>query len=168
MKTCQYLEVKHFSWRDVKPFNLSIKQKKRVDSADVDTSQTAAVIDPTTTAHIDPNASKPKKVRRPGAIRRNTRRVMKQFAPYDFTSFEWGGTKSFAAYVTVVLLLATFLAAELNPFYLKFLLWMEPDHPIIILRLIGVFLCGLPAVRELYTYMNDPRYAFNLLPFGVI
>lgn len=35
---------------------------------------------------------------------------------------------------------------------------MEPDHPIIILRLAFVFLCALPAVRELYQYINDPRY----------
>jgi phosphatidylserine synthase 2 len=45
----------------------------------------------------------------------------------------------------------------LNPFYLKFLLWMEPSHPFVVARLIGVFLCGLPAVRELYQYMNDSR-----------
>ena len=35
---------------------------------------------------------------------------------------------------------------------------MEPDHPIIIGRLAGIFLCGLPAVRELYQYVNDPRF----------
>jgi phosphatidylserine synthase 2 len=34
---------------------------------------------------------------------------------------------------------------------------MEPDHPVIVLRLAFVFLCGLPAVRELYEYINDPR-----------
>ena len=62
-------------------------------------------------------------------------------------------------YVNVVALLAVFLAAELNPFYLKFLLWMEPDHPFVIMRLAGVFLCGLPAVRELYQYINNPRKA---------
>ena len=36
---------------------------------------------------------------------------------------------------------------------------MEPDHPFVIARLAGVFLCALPAVRELYQYVNDPRYA---------
>ena len=35
---------------------------------------------------------------------------------------------------------------------------MEPDHPIVVLRLAGVFLCALPAVRELYQYINHPRY----------
>jgi len=37
------------------------------------------------------------------------------------------------------------------------LLWLEPDHPIVILRLASVFLCALPAVRELYQYVNDPK-----------
>jgi len=39
---------------------------------------------------------------------------------------------------------------------------MEPDHPIIIFRLAFVFLCALPAVRELYQYINDPRRAVRM------
>jgi phosphatidylserine synthase 2 len=87
------------------------------------------------------------------------------------------------------MLLAVFLAAELNPFYLKVgvisiqmahiltdlnemiscrfqsLLWMEPDHPFVIARLAGVFLCALPAGRELYQYINDPRYGTSISLF---
>ncbi|EPQ54628.1 PSS-domain-containing protein [Gloeophyllum trabeum ATCC 11539] len=92
-------------------------------------------------------------------FRSKTKRVLTQFSPHDFTAFNWEGTVDFKHYFTVVLLLAVFLAAELNPFYLKSLLWMEPDHPIVIARLAGIFLCGLPAVRELYQYINDPRKA---------
>lgn len=52
-------------------------------------------------------------------FRSKTRRVITQLSPHDFTAFKWEGTASFFHYVTVVLLLAVFLAAELNPFYLK-------------------------------------------------
>lgn len=45
--------------------------------------------------------------------------MVAQFSPHDFTAFKWEGTASFFHYVTVVLLLAVFLAAELTPFYLK-------------------------------------------------
>jgi len=45
--------------------------------------------------------------------------VIKQFSPHDFTAFKWEGAKDFLHYFTTVLLLAVFLAAELNPFYLK-------------------------------------------------
>jgi len=95
-------------------------------------------------------------------IRSKAKRVLTQFSPHDFTSFKWGTATDFLHYSTVVLLLAVFLAAELNPFYLKSLLWMEPDHPIIVLRLAFVFLWALPAVRELYQYINDPRRAVRM------
>jgi len=98
-------------------------------------------------------------LRQTRGLRSKARRVLSQFSPHDWTAFQWEGTASFVHYATVVMLLALFLAAELNPFYLKFLLWMEPDHPIIIMRLTGVFLCGLPAVRELYQYINNPQRA---------
>jgi hypothetical protein len=52
-------------------------------------------------------------------LRSKARRVLSQFSPHDFTAFKWEGTTSFLHYFTVVLLLAVFLAAELNPFYLK-------------------------------------------------
>lgn len=45
----------------------------------------------------------------------------------------------------------------LSIFHKQALLWMEPDHPFIIARLAGVFLCALPAVRELYQYVNNPK-----------
>ncbi|KAH9841687.1 phosphatidylserine synthase 2 [Rhodofomes roseus] len=95
-------------------------------------------------------------------LRSKTKRVFSQFSPADWTTFKWEGTADFGHYFAVVLLLAVFLAAELNPFYLKSLLWMEPDHPFVIARLAGVFLCALPAVRELYQYVNDPRRAVRM------
>jgi phosphatidylserine synthase 2 len=52
-------------------------------------------------------------------VRGKTRRVISQFSPADWTTFKWEGTADFTHYVAVVLLLAVFLAAELNPFYLK-------------------------------------------------
>ncbi|KAG1764764.1 phosphatidyl serine synthase-domain-containing protein, partial [Suillus placidus] len=96
-------------------------------------------------------------LRQTRGLRSKARRVLSQFSPHNWTSFKWEGTTLFLHYLIVVLLLAVFLAAERNPFYLKSLLWMEPDHPIVILRLAGVFLCALPAVRELYQYINNPR-----------
>ncbi|KAJ6583913.1 PSS-domain-containing protein [Mycena vulgaris] len=95
-------------------------------------------------------------------LRAKTRRVVAQFSPHDFTAFTWGPARSLAHYVSVVILLGVFLGAELSPFYLKSLLWMEPDHPIVVLRLAFIFLCALPAVRELFQYVNDPRRAVRM------
>ncbi|KAJ7820270.1 phosphatidyl serine synthase-domain-containing protein [Mycena leptocephala] len=101
-------------------------------------------------------------LRQTRGLRSKARRVFSQFSPHDFTAFKWGTASSFRNYISVVLLLAVFLAAELNPFYLKSLLWLEPEHPIVILRLAFIFLCALPAVRELFQYVNDPRRAVRM------
>ena len=45
---------------------------------------------------------------------------------------------------------------------------MEPDHPFVIARLAGVFLCALPAVRELYQYINDPRCGATISLFSLL
>jgi hypothetical protein len=58
-------------------------------------------------------------LRQTKGIRGKAKRVLSQFSPHDWTSFKWEGTTDFTRYFSVVLLLAVFLAAELNPFYLK-------------------------------------------------
>ncbi|KAJ7464727.1 phosphatidylserine synthase 2 [Mycena galericulata] len=167
MKTCQYLEVKPYEWRGLPPVEAGV--------ATASSQPTSPVVDraspfashpisappaPTvlTSAHAPPPPRPSKRAR----LRSNAARALRQLGPHDFTAFKWGTASSFAHYVSVVLLLAVFLAAELGPFYLKSLLWMEPDHPIVILRLTFIFLCALPAVRELFQYVNDPRRAVRM------
>lgn len=58
-------------------------------------------------------------LRQTRGLRSKARRVLSQFSPHDWTAFKWEGTTSFLHYIIVVLLLTVFLAAELNPFYLK-------------------------------------------------
>jgi Phosphatidyl serine synthase len=58
-------------------------------------------------------------LRQTKGLRSKAKRVLSQFSPHDFTALNWHAAQDFAHYVSVVLLLAVFLAAELNPFYLK-------------------------------------------------
>ncbi|KAI5123136.1 hypothetical protein M0805_000839 [Coniferiporia weirii] len=101
-------------------------------------------------------------LRQSRGFRSKTKRVITQFSPHDFTAFKWEGTASFFHYLNVVLLLTVFLAAELNPFYLKSLLWMDPSHPVVVARLALIFVWALPAVRELYQYLMDSRKAVRM------
>src|ERR1700694_4201623 len=94
-------------------------------------------------------------------IRRKSSRVLRQMTPKDWTTFKWEGTHSFTGYIGTVSVLGLFLAAELNVFYLKSLLWMEPEHPFVVARLAGMFLCVLPAVAEWYEYIHSPQYVFS-------
>ncbi|KAJ2525659.1 hypothetical protein IWW43_006721 [Coemansia sp. RSA 1935] len=49
------------------------------------------------------------------------------------------------------------MLAELNVFYLKSLLWVPPEHPLVIARLSLLFLFSLPSAREYYEYYSNPR-----------
>lgn len=92
MKTCQYFEVKV-------------------------SSSVSMIVSLFSNTHMKPYEWRG--LRQTRGLRSKARRVLSQFSPHDFTAFKWGTASSFTHYVTVVLLLAVFLAAELNPFYLK-------------------------------------------------
>ena len=55
-----------------------------------------------------------------------------------------------------VTLILQFLIAELNAFYLKFVLWFAPDHPICIARIIFIALMGTVAMRETFEFLDNP------------
>ena len=95
MKTCQYFEVKVGSH----PY-----EPRTVHSSTV-----ATVLQ-----HYEWRG-----IRQTRGLRSKAKRAMQQFSPHDFTAFKWAGSNDFLHYITVVILLAVFLAAELNPFYLK-------------------------------------------------
>lgn len=49
-----------------------------------------------------------------------------------------------------------FLLAELNTFYLKFVLWVEPGHWVNLVRLIFILPWGAVALREVFQFLDDP------------
>ncbi|XP_071831049.1 phosphatidylserine synthase 2-like isoform X1 [Apostichopus japonicus] len=85
------------------------------------------------------------------------KRMMMQFTPYSWTEFEWHPTESLNRWIFVILLVCFFLVAELNCFYLKFVLWIPPPHFVNFTRLILLVPVGAVAIREAYQYLNDPN-----------
>ncbi|KAI8075341.1 phosphatidyl serine synthase-domain-containing protein [Gilbertella persicaria] len=87
-------------------------------------------------------------------IRGKAKRAVQQFTPREWTQYTWKTTSSPKNYFGTCLLLI-FLQCELNCFYLKYLLWVPPEHPLNTYRLILLFLFALPATREVYQYLSD-------------
>lgn len=54
-------------------------------------------------------------------------------------------------------LLSQSAVGDLNAFFLKFVLWHPPRAPIVSLRLVLWWLWSVPAIRELYSYVDDPK-----------
>lgn len=49
------------------------------------------------------------------------------------------------------------LIAELNAFYLKYILWIPPEHILNVLRLLLHAFMGTVAVRETFQYFTDEK-----------
>lgn len=113
-------------------------------------------------------------------LKGKAKRAVQQFTPHDWTRFEWKSTSSPKNYFGVIglmivvnipsdllehsswlLISGTFfllfqaLQCELNCFYLKYLLWVPPEHPLNTYRLTLMFLFSLPAARDVYQYLMD-------------
>lgn len=69
---------------------------------------------------------------------------------YEFASL----CVSLKRYVAIVMLILFILAAELNVFYLKFILWLPTDHNINLYRLLIFIPAGALAIREAYEYYS--------------
>lgn len=93
-------------------------------------------------------------LRQSRGFRSKTKRVITQFSPHDFTAFKWEGTASFHSYICVVLLLAVFLAAELNPFYLK----VSLAPPLIMITVLRVFIPG--------AFMDGTESSYSCIKIG--
>ncbi|PAA93971.1 hypothetical protein BOX15_Mlig025942g2, partial [Macrostomum lignano] len=83
------------------------------------------------------------------------KRMVLQFTPYRWTEFDWSPTKSLKRWLLVLLLIAMFLLAELNTFYLKWVLWLPPPHPLCMARLVFILCMGATAIREIFQYTDD-------------
>ncbi|GBL72941.1 Phosphatidylserine synthase 2 [Araneus ventricosus] len=83
-------------------------------------------------------------------------RIAAQFGPYCWIQFDWQPTSSLTRWFCVLGLIFMSLLLELNTFYLKFVLWLEPPHILNILRLVLMVFAGAVSVREYFQLLDDP------------
>lgn len=91
------------------------------------------------------------------SYREKMSRLGAQFMPYSWTDFDWRPTTSLKRWLAVLSVIAVYLVAELNTFYLKFVLWIPPEHYLNLTRLIFFIFMGSVAMRETFQYLDDPN-----------
>lgn len=92
------------------------------------------------------------------SYRGKLRRILGQFGPYVWVDYDWKPLSSLGRWFSVLGLIAIFLLAELNTFYLKFVLWVEPGHWVNLVRLIFILPWGAVALREVFQFLDDPDF----------
>ncbi|XP_076053247.1 phosphatidylserine synthase 2-like isoform X3 [Oratosquilla oratoria] len=84
------------------------------------------------------------------------RRIIAQFGPYTWVDFDWQPLSSLRRWFYMLAIIAIFLLAELNTFYLKYVLWIPPGHWVNLIRLLFILPWGAVALRETFQYLDDP------------
>ncbi|KAK9815001.1 hypothetical protein WJX73_004520 [Symbiochloris irregularis] len=92
------------------------------------------------------------------------KRSVWQFSPHSWDSFHWHIFSSPMRCLESLAPIIFILIAEVNAFFLKFILWVPPLNPLNTYRLVLLFAMALPAVREWYLFIeSDNSDLFNKL-----
>jgi len=84
-------------------------------------------------------------------------RAVTQFTPDQYDEYHWEMLANWKRFVAVLIPIAGLSVIELNAFFLKYLLWIPPPHPINVWRLFMWSAIGMPALREYYQFISDPN-----------
>lgn len=79
------------------------------------------------------------------------------FSPHGWIEFTWNPLSSLERWLAVCGIIFMFLLTELSTFYLKFVLWVPPEHWIHGVRLFFLLLWGAVGLRETFQLLDDPN-----------
>jgi len=95
------------------------------------------------------------------SYRGKMRRAFQQFSPYSWVQFRWEPTENLYRWFLVSSIVVMFLIAEVNTFYLKFVLWVNPEHPLVLGRLVLLIMWAAVAIREVYDFGGGATSTFG-------
>ena len=82
-------------------------------------------------------------------------RGIMQFTPSSWIKVQWEPTSTISRFMVVNIVICAMNMAELDAFFLKYLLWIPPPCPLNIYRILVFCLIGPPALRQVYLYMMN-------------
>eukprot|EP00736_Rhodelphis_marinus_P008984 Rmarinus@m.23948 len=103
-------------------------------------------------------------------MRGKLKRVAEQFTPFSWASYTWAAFHSYKRMLQVIFILVAMWIAELNAFFLKFVLWVPPHSMLNMWRLTICVFGMFPAVYEFYQYLRPQckRLGANLWIITII
>jgi phosphatidylserine synthase 2 len=134
--TCRALQMKEYDWTGLWRYTT---RTQTISTANATTTTTTS----TTTSTTDSSSPLWK-------------RALAQLTPQTYDAFHWDILQSPKRLFAVMVMILIISLVELNAFWLKYLLWIPPPHPINIWRLLMWSALGLPGLREYYQFVTDP------------
>eukprot|EP00796_Vickermania_ingenoplastis_P009029 gene9029-6331_t len=84
-------------------------------------------------------------------------KVVNQFFPEHVELYQWNVFQSPKRFMSVSILLALVLIHDMNTFTSKAMLQLEPEHHLVTVRMCLWACLAVPAVREYYEFINNPK-----------
>jgi len=89
---------------------------------------------------------------------------LEKFKPNVWTRHNWGIFQSLWRYTAVLFYCFFVLSVDCNNFFLKFIMWVPPEHKILQVRLAIWAFSAIAATKEYYEFIANP-YCKRVGPF---
>ena len=91
--------------------------------------------------------------------------VVDKLRPAFFEKYEWSALQNLQNFFSVLSFICFVLIIDCNNFFLKFVLWVPPEHKLLMFR-VGMWgLCSLASSKEWFEYTQN-AYCHRLGPFA--
>lgn len=90
--------------------------------------------------------------------------ALEKFKPNVWSKYEWQFFQSRRRYLYVLAYCFFVLSVDCNNFFLKFIVWVPPDHSLLKYRLCIWAFSAIASTKELYEYMSN-KYCYRIGPF---
>lgn len=81
-----------------------------------------------------------------------------------WSKYDWGFFSSLKNYVAVLFYCFFVVGVDCGNFFLKYLLWVPPDHKLVFVRLWIWAFSAIASTREFYEYSTN-KYCYRIGPF---
>ena len=92
------------------------------------------------------------------------RTLAEKFKPNVWTRYNWGVFSNLRNYGAVVFYCFFVLAVDCNNFFLKYIIWVPPEHTILKVRLAIWAISAIASTKEFYEFITN-RYCKRIGPF---
>ena len=81
--------------------------------------------------------------------------LIEKFKPDVWAKYNWGVFSSFRNYIAVLFYCFICLAVDCNNFFLKFIMWVPPDHKILTVRVAIWAFAAIASTKEFYEFITN-------------
>jgi len=106
-----------------------------------------------------------KEEKKEGCATNKLKSLVEKIKPDILEHYQWSALKDTNRLFGVTAFIVVCLVADCNNFFMKFLLWVPPEHVLLQFRVVLIGLCAIPTAKEWYEFISN-EHCHRLGPFA--